>query len=97
VGLTAIEDLVDLVEDGREGIRLLLIHFCLGHKIYSLLWRRVTLSQIVRLTSSKPWAGQTIARPFRECFEARLFALRRLLIRITKGEIEFIPSRLSQL
>ena len=48
VGLTATEDLVDLVEDGREGIRLLLIHFRLGRKIYSLLWRRVTLSQIVR-------------------------------------------------
>jgi len=47
VGFTATEDLVDLVEDGREGIRLLLIHFCLGDKIYSLLWRRVTLSQII--------------------------------------------------
>jgi uncharacterized hydantoinase/oxoprolinase family protein len=34
VGLTATEELVDLVEDGREGIRLLLIHFCLGHKTY---------------------------------------------------------------
>jgi len=27
VGFTATEGLVDLVEDGREGIRLLLIHF----------------------------------------------------------------------
>jgi len=34
VGFTATEDLVDLVKDGREGIRLLFIHFCLGHKIY---------------------------------------------------------------
>jgi hypothetical protein len=53
VGFTATEDLVDLIiEDGREGIRLLLIHFCLGHKIYSLPLRYVTLSQIVRLASS---------------------------------------------
>ena len=70
MGFTATKDLVDLVEDGREGIRLLLIHFCLGHKIYSLLWRRVTLSQIVRLISSNPWAGQAIAKPFQECFES---------------------------
>jgi hypothetical protein len=34
VGLTAIEDAVDPVEDGRDGIRLLLIHFRLGHKIH---------------------------------------------------------------
>jgi len=47
VGFTATEDLVDLVEEGREDIKVLLIHFCLGHKIYSLLWRRVTLSHIV--------------------------------------------------
>jgi hypothetical protein len=53
VGFTATEDLVDLIiEEGREGIRLLLIHFRLGRKIYSLPVRCVTLSQIVRLTSS---------------------------------------------
>jgi hypothetical protein len=55
VGFTATEDLVDLIiEDGREGIRLLLIHFCLGRKIYSLPLRCVTLNQIVRLTPSNP-------------------------------------------
>jgi len=53
VGFTATEDLVDLIiEDGREGIRLLLIHFCLGYKIYSLPLRYVTISQIIRLASS---------------------------------------------
>ena len=34
VGFTATEDLVDLIEDGREGIRLFVVHFCLGHEIY---------------------------------------------------------------
>ena len=58
VGLTATKAAVDPVEEDREDIRLLLIHFCLGHKIYSLLWRCVTLSQIVRLTSSNP-VGQS--------------------------------------
>ena len=33
VGLTATEEAVDLVEDGREGIRLLLVHSCLRHKM----------------------------------------------------------------
>ena len=53
-GLMATEEAVDLVEDGREGIRLLIIHFRLGHKIYLLSLRCVTLSQIVRLASSNP-------------------------------------------
>ena len=71
VGFTATEDLVGLIiEDGREGIRLLLIHFCLGHKIYSLSWRRVTISQIARLTFSNPWVGWAVAEPFQECFES---------------------------
>ena len=54
VDLTATEDLVDLVEEGREDIRLLLIHFRLRHRIYSLSLRCVTLSQIVCLSSSNP-------------------------------------------
>ena len=59
VGLTATEDLVDLVEEDREDIKLLLIHFRLRHRIYSLSLRCVTLSQFIRLTSSNPvgWSG----------------------------------------
>ena len=34
VGLTATEEAVDLVEEDSEGIRLLLIHFCLRHTRY---------------------------------------------------------------
>ena len=34
VGLTETGKAVDLIEDGREGIRLFVVHFCLGHKIY---------------------------------------------------------------
>ena len=34
VGLTATKDAVDLVEEDSEGIRLLLIHFCLVHTGY---------------------------------------------------------------
>jgi len=43
------EDAVDLVEEDREDIKLPLIHFRLRHKIYSLLWRCVALSQKVQL------------------------------------------------
>jgi uncharacterized hydantoinase/oxoprolinase family protein len=34
VGLTETGEAVDLIEDGREGIRLLLVHACLRHKIH---------------------------------------------------------------
>ena len=34
VGLTAIEEAVDLVEEGREDTRLLLIHFRVRRRIY---------------------------------------------------------------
>jgi len=32
--LTETEEAVDLIEDGREGIRLLLVHSCPSHKTY---------------------------------------------------------------
>jgi hypothetical protein len=41
VGLTETGEAVDLIEDGREGIKLLLVQFCLRHKIYvdmSIKW-----------------------------------------------------------
>jgi hypothetical protein len=34
VGLTATGEVVDPAEDGREGIRLFLVHFCLRHTGY---------------------------------------------------------------
>ena len=52
MGLTATENAVDLVEEGREGIRLLLIHFRPRRKIYSLPLRRVTISHSVQLRNS---------------------------------------------
>jgi len=54
MALTATKDAVDLVKEDREDIKLLLIHFRLRHKIYSLSLRCVALSQFVRLTSSNP-------------------------------------------
>ena len=49
MGLTTTEDAVDLVEENREDIKLLLIHFRLRRKIYSLSLRCVALSQKVQL------------------------------------------------
>jgi hypothetical protein len=33
VGLTETGEAVDLIEDGKEGIKLLLVHSCLRHKM----------------------------------------------------------------
>ena len=43
VGLTATGEAAGLVVENREDIRLLLIHFCLRHQIYSLLWKSYCL------------------------------------------------------
>jgi len=42
---------VDLAEEDREDIKLLLIYFCLRHRIYSSLWRAIVW---VLVTNSRP-------------------------------------------